>query len=61
MKILNKRKANIGSAKKLAKYHDIGSDNISSLSSNLDSSTSIQKNDKDDSWDDYQPTEDAYE
>ena len=59
--LLNKRKGKINSAKKLAKYHDIGSDNISSLSLNLDSSTSIQKNDKDDSWDDYQPTEDAYE
>jgi putative transposase len=59
--LLNKRKGKISSAKKLAKYHDIGSDNISSLSSNLDSSTSIQKNNKDVSWDDYQPTEDAYE
>lgn len=60
-KILNKRKANIGSAKKLAKYNDIGSDNISSLSSNSDNATPIQKTDEDNSWDDYKPTVDSYE
>lgn len=60
-KLLNKRKNNIGSTKKLAKYNDIGSDNINSLSSGFGKINSTKENNEDNSWDDYKPTEDSYE
>lgn len=60
-KLLNKRKANIGSTKKLAKYNDIGSDNINSLSSIFGKINPTKENNEDNSWDDYKPTEDSYE